>query len=347
MKKNKKSGIGPLTLRERIDIEHKYRYGVAISEIAKCLNRHRGTIYREIDGRPRIGKGKYCADIAHRQALLRIAKRGNIPILKYHEDLYKYVVDKLKLGWSSEQISIRLPIDFVDDNTMRISHEAIYQYVYSQIHRGGNGVVKKNCIDLRMYLPRRHKRRAKKGFRKAKKLAKREDILSIEKRPVIVNERSRIGDWEDDLVVSSKSNVCIKSVNDRKSGIIFFGKANDKTAVSGDSVLINKLNNIPSKYLKTLTRDNGSENVNFEYIQDTLGLVVYYAHTYCSYERGSNENGNGLFRRFFPKGTDFSKITNEEISKAEYLINTRPRKRFGGLTPAEVFYGETGVALFP
>ena len=345
MKNNKKSGISPLTLRDRIEIEHKYRYGVAISEIAKCLNRHRGTIYREIDNRPRTGRGKYQADIAHRQALVRIARRGNISILEYNEELYKYMVDKLKLGWSPEQISIRLPIDFVGDKTMRISHEAIYSYIYSCID--SNGKVKQGFDDLRVYLPRRHKRRIKKGFRKARRLAKRENILSIEKRPAIVDKRSRIGDWEDDLVVSSKSNVCIKSVNDRKSGIMFFGKTIDKTAVSGDTVLIEKLNSIPSKYLKTLTRDNGSENVNFEYVQDTLGLVVYYAHTYCSYERGSNENGNGLFRRFFPKGTDFSKITDEDISKAEYLINTRPRKRFGGLTPAEVFYQETGVALFP
>ena len=344
MENNKQSGIGPLTLRERIEIEHKYRYGVAISEIAKYLKRNRSTIYREIDSRPRIGRGKYCADIAHKQALIRISKRGNISILEYHEKLYNYVFEKMKLGWSPEQISIRLPIDFVDDNTMRISHEAIYTYIYSCI--GSNGKVEKGYIDLRVYLPRRHKRRVKKGFRKASKLAKRENIPSIEKRPEVVDERSRIGDWEDDLVVSSKSNVCIKSVNDRKSGIMFFGKTIDRTAVSGDCVLVNKLNNIPSEYLKTLTRDNGSENVNFAYVQDTLGLMVYYAHPYHSWERGSNENGNGLFRRFFPKGTDFSKITDEEISKVEYLINTRPRKRFGGLTPAEVFYEETGVALF-
>ncbi|MEA1936654.1 MAG: IS30 family transposase [Patescibacteria group bacterium] len=344
MKNNKKNGVSPLTLRERIEIEHKYRYGEAISNIAKSLGKNRSTIYREIDKRPRTGRGKYQADISHRQALKRIAKRGNISILVYHEELYKYVVDKLKLGWSPEQISIRLPIDFKKDLSMRISHEAIYTYIYSCI--GSNGKAKKGYEDLRMYLPRRHKRRAKKGFRKASKLAKRENILSIEKRPEIVDTRSRIGDWEDDLVVSSKSNVCVKSVNDRKSGVMFFGKTIDKTAVSGDTVLIEKLNNIPSQYLRTLTRDNGSENVNFEYVQDELGLVVYYAHTYCSYERGSNENGNGLFRRFFPKGTDFSKITDEEIAKAEYLINTRPRKRFGGLTPAEVFYKETGVALF-
>jgi len=345
MKNNKKSGIGPLTLRERIDIEHKYRYGEAVSVIAKYLNRHKSTLYREIDGKPRTGRGKYQADLSHRQALKRIANRGNVSILEYHEELYKYVVNKLKLGWSPEQISIRLSIDFLTDKLMRISHESIYTYIYSCI--GSNGKVKDGYDDLRVYLPRRHKRRAKKGFRQAQKAERRYGIPSIDDRPDIVENRERVGDWEDDLLVSRKSKVCIKSVNERKSGIVFFGKTINKTAISGDSILINKLNNIPSKYLKTLTRDNGTENVNFEFVQDALGLMVYYAHTYCSHERGSNENCNGLLRRFFPKGTDFNKVTNEELSYAEYLINTRPRKRFGGLTPAEVFYRETGVALFP
>jgi IS30 family transposase len=211
---------------------------------------------------------------------------------------------------------------------------------------GSNGKVKKGYADLRIYLPRRHKRRVKKCFRKARKIERRSDLPSIENRPGIVEKRKRIEDWEDDLLVSRKSKVYIKSVNDRMSGIVFFGKTVDGTAVSGDAVLINKLHNIPCDYAKTLTRDNGKENVNYGYVQDALWLMVYYAHPYHSWERGSNENCNGLLRRFFPKGTHFAKISDEELSRAEYLINTRPRKRFGGRTPAEVFYRETGVALF-
>ena len=345
MNKNNTISRKPLNLRERIEIEHEYRYGKSISDIAKLLNRHRSTIYREIDSKPRIGRGKYCADIAHRQALKRIANRGNNYVLDINEELYDYVVSKLKLGWSPEQISIRLPIDFPDNEFMRISHESIYTYIYSCI--GSNGKAKKGYDDLRVYLPRRHKRRSKKGFRKAQKADRKANLPSIEQRPKVVDNRSRIGDWEDDLIVSRESKVCVKSVNERKSGIVFFGKSIDRTAVSGDSVLIDKLSSVPSKYRKTLTRDNGSENINFEYVQDELGLMVYYAHPYHSWERGSNENCNGLLRRFFPKGTDFNKITDKELSYVEYLINTRLRKRFGGLTPAEVFFQETGVALIP
>ena len=173
-----------------------------------------------------------------------------------------------------------------------------------------------------------------------------EKLPSIEDRPKEVEKRKKIGHWEDDFLVSKKSKVCIKSVNERKSGIVFFGKTKDRTAKSGDLILFEKLNKIPKDYLKTLTRDNGAENKEFKKVEKELNLKFYFAHSYCSYERGSNENCNGLFRRFFPKGTDFSKIEESEIEKAEYLINTRPRKRLGGYTPAEVFFRETGVAIF-
>ena len=127
---------------------------------------------------------------------------------------------------------------------------------------------------------------------------------SIDNRPVVVDERSRIGDWEDDFLVSKKSKVCIKSTNERKSGVVFFGKATDGKAKSGDAVLFKKLRNIPSEYVLTLTRDNGSENKDWKTVENTLGAQVFFAHPYHSWERGSNENCNGLLRRFFPKGTD-------------------------------------------
>lgn len=142
---------------------------------------------------------------------------------------------------------------------MRISYEAIYQYVYAQVYRGGHGHMKPGCEDLRSYLPRRHNRRMAKGFRKAQKAERKAGIPSIEDRPEVVEERSRIGDWEDDFLVSRSSKVCIKSTNDRMSGIVFFGKTTDGTAKSGDLVLFEKLNQVPPQYRKTLTRDNGSE----------------------------------------------------------------------------------------
>lgn len=345
MRKSKKKN-SPLTLRERTIIEVRYRDGNSIRSIAKEIDKNPSTVSREIDGKPPRGVGKYIADVSHRKALQRIAKRGNKYKLDKNENLKEYVISKMKLGWSAEQISIRLLVDYKRDKTMRASYEAIYQYVYAQIHRGGNGTVKKGCADLRKYLIRRRKRRAKKGFRKAQRAERRDSLPSIEDRPKIVEKRSRIGDWEDDLVVSKKSKDCVKSVNERRSGIVLFGKAKNGTAKICDKVLFSKLSIIPLEYLNTLTRDNGSENKDYENVEKELDIKVYFARPYHSWERGSNENCNGLLRRFFPKGTDWSKITDREIAQAECLINTRPRKRLKGQTPAEVFFKETSVALF-
>lgn len=336
----------PLTLRERTIIEVRYHYGATMTAIAQELDRDKSTVSREIGSKPAKGVGKYNADIAHRKALKRIKKRGNVSKLEKNLELRKYVKEKLKIGWTPEQISVRLLVDYPKDKAMRISHKAVYQYIYNQVYRQGNGTLKKGCEDLRIYLPRRRKRRMKKGFRRAQKLERRDGLPSIDDRPNIIDKRKRIGDWEDDYLVSKKSKACVKSVNERKSGVVFFGKTKDGTAKSGDDVLYKKLHCVPQKYLKTLTRDNGSENKDYEAVEKNLGIKVYFAHPYHSWERGSNENCNGLLRRYFPKGTDWNDVSDEEIARAEYLINTRPRKRFKGLTPAEVFYKETGVALF-
>ena len=130
------------------------------------------------------------------------------------------------------------------------------------------------------------------------------------------------------------------------SGVHLFRKTPDGTIGSCDAALCARLAPIPKVFLRTLTRDRGSENRGHVSLAEVLGFDIFFAHAYASYERGSNENGNGLFRRYFPKGTDFATVTDDEIHRVEYLINTRPRKRLGGYTPAEVFYQKTGVALF-
>ncbi len=109
--------------------------------------------------------------------------------------------------------------------------------------------------------------------------------------------------------------------------------------------MIDRLGAVPSLYRKTLTQDRGKENYEYEDVENALGIDCFFAHHYCSHERGSNENTNGLFRRYFPKGADFCKIKDRQVAEVEYLINSRPRKRLGGLTPYEVFYQITGVAL--
>lgn len=343
----KPRGASPFTLRERSVIEVRWCWdGKTITAIAKELCRNKGSVSRELYGKPRRGVGKYNADVLHRQALLRIGKRGNVPKTGKNERLRAYLEEKLAIGWSPEQISIRLPIEFPDDETMRISHEAVYQEVYRRVYRGGNGAVKRGHVDLRPLLARRHARRAQKGFRKAQKIERNASLPSIEMRPTVVEKRSRIGDWEDDTLVSRASPPRLKSLTERRSGVHLFGKTADGTAERCDAVLIEKLLRLPRETRLTLTRDRGSENVRWREVEQALGLEVFFAHAYCSQERGSNENANGLIRRFFPKKTDFGTLTDEEIARAEYLVNTRPRKRHGGLTPVEVFFKETGVAIY-
>jgi transposase, IS30 family len=334
-----------ITYHERVIIETRYCTDkLSMRKIALELDRPTSAISREIAGKPRKGMGRYRAKVAERKSEANRHKQGRNP-KSLHEPLLEYIVKKLKIGWSPEQISIRLPLEYPKDEGMRISYEAIYQYVYSLVRRGGHGAVKPGNEDLRPYLPRRHKRRMAKGFRKVQKAERQAGLPSIDDRPVVVDTRSRIGDWEDDFLVSRASKVCVKSTNERMSGIVFFGRTRDGTATAGDLVLFEKLSQIPPQYRQTLTRDNGSENKDFKTVETILGLAVYFAHPYHSWERGSNENCNGLLRRFFPKGTDWSIITDEEIAQAEYLINSRPRKRLGGLTPYEFFYQMTGVAL--
>ena len=339
-------GALPLSLKERGIIEVRWRCdGKSITAIANELGRNKGTISREIAGKPRKGIGKYDADVAHRKAQERIGKRGNISKIVQNAPLREYVEAKLVLGWSPEQISIRLPHEYAKDKTMCISPEAIYQEIYRRVHRGGHGAVKPGMDDLRPYLARRHKKRAKKGFRKAQKAERNATLPSIEMRPAFIEKRKRIGDWEDDTLVSRSSLTRVKSVNERRSGVVFFGKTRDGTAVSCDAVLLKRLGALPPGVRRTLTRDRGSENLRWEEVKAELGIDIFFAHPYCSYERGSNENTNGLLRRYFPKKTNWSDISDEDIARAEYLINTRPRKRLGGLTPIEVFYRDTGVAI--
>lgn len=344
----KRRGASPLSLRERSIIEIRWcRDQRTITDIAEELGRNKGSVSREVEGRPRKGPGAYDADAAHRRALERIERRGNTPKTERNESLKMYVEQKMvRERWSPEQVHLRLPHEYPNDPSMRISTEAVYQEVYRRVYRGGNGAVKKDLLDLRPHLARRHKARAKKGFRKAQREERDASLPSIERRPEVVAKRSRIGDWEDDTLVSRESLVRLKNATERRSGVTLFGKSADGTPERCDAALIKKLSALPQGVRKTLTRDRGKENIRWKEVEGALGFKVFFAHPYCSHERGTNENTNGLIRRFFPKKTDWAKVSDEDLAKVEYLINTRPRRRHGGLTPVEVFFRATGVAIY-
>jgi IS30 family transposase len=251
----------------------------------------------------------------------------------------KYVKDKLKIGWSPEQIAGRLPLDHP---RQRISHEAIYQFIYQQFYRHGYGVLKKDGEDLRIYLKRRHKRRLPKGARRCQRVNK-PFIPSIETRPEEVNKRIKLGHWESDSIVSGRSTAGLNTLVERVSGFVCISKIKDSTAESTKKAIVSRFNSLPPKVRKTITFDNGHENACWKDLQEALKLSCYFAHPYSSWERGTNENTNGLIRWYLPKGTDFATIHDKSIQDIEYALNIRPRKRLGFKTPLEVF--NQGVAL--
>ena len=157
---------------------------------------------------------------------------------------------------------------------------------------------------------------------------------SIEDRPPIVDLRSRIGDWESDTIASKNNGTGLNSLVERTSGLLFLSKLKAKTAEATRETVRTRLCGLP---VYTLTVDNGPENQEWRETEDAIDASVYFAHPYCSGERGTNENTNGLVRWYEPKKTDFSFVSEEEIAAVEYALNTRPRKRLGYKTPLEVF----------
>lgn len=213
------------------------------------------------------------------------------------------------------------------------------------MYRDGYGYLKPGKEDLRPYLARRRKRRIRKGQRRSYRIDKG-PLPVIDLRPQEVARRRTIGHWEDDsLVHTPASPIRLRTMNERVSGIVFIAKAYDRTMVEANRITKARLGVLPAHVRKTLTRDRGAENLGYEELEQDLALRCFFAHPYHAWERGSNENANGLIRRFFPKGTDFRVVSDQEIRKVEYLLNTRPRKRLGWKTPYQVFYGLTGVAL--
>ncbi len=330
-----------LSVFDRTRIGIKHAEGMHVADIAKLIKRDRTTVIRELKRNASGKTKKYRPEVAHKKAWARREERGIRPLLK-NKRLRTYVEKKLNDGWSPEQITIRLPLEYPKDKPMRISPEAIYQYIYARVNP--SGAVKKGMEDLRKHLARRHKRRQKKGFRATQKLYQ-EPLPCIEDRPKVVEKRIEFGHWEDDTIVSRESTDRIKSINERVSGVVLLGKMKDGTIVESNRVVIERLSAVPDTLRKTLTRDRGTENRGYKEVEKELGLTCYFAHAYCSQERGSNENLNGLVRRVYPKKTDFRNVTDTALKALEYKLNTRPRKRHGGKTPLEVLFESTGCAL--
>ena len=320
-----------LTIEEREKIQELLWQKTSIRTIAKALNRSPSSVSREINRNVPLQRS-YRPRLSNERARKKRKSRGRKLRLK-NGFVRRYVVSKLKAGFSPEQISGRLHFEYPNEN---ISHEAIYQYIYSHVHRQGWGELKTGYHDLRKYLKRRHKRRAERGMRSVQRVF-RPKGPSIDDRPHEVEARKTVGHWETDSVISRKSKVGLNTLVERKTGLVFISKIENAKAQTTKEAVVNRLSILPKQFRETVTSDNGTENFSYDEAMFELGILWFFAHPYHSWERGTNENTNGLIRWYFPKGTDFATISDETIKVVEDALNNRPRKRLGWKTPLEAF----------
>lgn len=320
-------------VEERETIQEGLWKGRSIRSLAKELGRSHSTVVRELQRHRSPEKGLYRPRVAHEKALAKRKSRGRKERLK-NERVRTFVVAQLKRRRSPEQIAGIIGQECGEN----ISHEAIYQYIYAQVHREGYGWVKPGCEDLRVYLRRRRKRRVPHGARRCQRVLKPHGP-SIETRPAVVDRRSRIGDWESDTVESKDHKPGINTLVERKTGLVLITKLESKSGAATRAAIEKRLAELPQRVRRTITMDNGPENRDWRPIEGATGTQCFFAHPYSSWERGTNENTNGLIRDYFPKKTDFTTITDEEIAFVERELNERPRKRLGWKSPLQAMAG--------
>jgi IS30 family transposase len=313
-----------LTQSEREQIANLLSGGYSLGDIAKALGRNKSTISRELTRNSPPERRRYTPCRAHARACERKTSANTHERLK-NDFIRQYVRDGLEQGWSPEQISGRIQIDHPGNF---INHEAIYQYIYHPQNP--------NRVEMINLLRRAHKKRKNKSIGRKERKTKIPNRIAIDVRPKSVEHRRRYGHWEGDSLISRKSKAALNTLTERKSRLVLITKLSRKGAAETNRAIINRLKKLPAKGRQTLTLDNGTENAKHEQLSARLGIKCYFAHPYASWERGTNENTNGLIRWYLPKGTDFSKIAPELIARIEYLLNSRPRKCLGYKTPLEV-----------
>lgn len=317
-----------LSLKERIIIETLLGENRSKSFIAAKLNRSRSTITREVNKWVQKPGEKYVAELANWSAEDDyLNKRYNDKIGTYSK-LRFYVYKGLLKAWSPEQISGRIKLEYPNDPIMSISHEAIYMHIYSH----PQGRINRKLIALLPY--HKSRRRSLKGTKK--RGVRIRDQVSIDLRPKHIETRQEIGHWEGDLMIGIKQSSAIGTIVERKSRFTYIVKLKNRKSATVIKGFAKELNKLDQLFLKSMTYDNGLEMAQHKTLTKQTGMQVYFAHPYSSWERGTNENTNGLIRRYFPKGTNFNEVTERQLKQVQNNLNNRPRKILGYKTPSEV-----------
>jgi IS30 family transposase len=305
-----------LTQEQRYQIYALKKMGHNQIEIANVISMHKSTISRELQ-RNR-GRRGYRPKQAHQLALNRRNKAKE----RIQPESWELIEAKLRLDWSPEQISGWL----IRYKGVCISHEWIYQYILADKQAGG---------DLYRHLRCQKKRRKRYGgYDRRGQLPNRR---SIEERPKIVDQRQRLGDWEVDTIIGKGHRQAIVTLTERKTRLALIHKVERRTAQAVQEAITNLLKPWKS-HVHTLTADNGKEFAGHQEISHALDADFFFAHPYAAWERGSNENMNGLLRQYFPKGREFGTISEEEIEAVMFILNHRPRKCLAFNSPFQEFF---------
>jgi len=317
-----------LNALEREEISRMLAQKCSFQHIAKTLGRSVSTISREI-GAGSCNQYTYRAEKAQNRAVRNSKKRrGGKYAIDDSVKLKRYVYRKLRLKWSPVQIAEILEKDYPTDMTMRISPEAIYTYLYVL----PRGTLKKELLGcLRQNRKHRHKQR--RGMEAKRKL---EHMLSIEERPKEVANRIVPGHWEGDLIVGKNNRSALGTLVERTTRTTILVPVKNKEAETVAKAFAKEVRKLPEQMRLTMTYDQGREMANHKLFTKITGVKVYFAHPRSPWERGTNENTNGLIRQYFPKGTDFNKVSRYEVKRAQHQLNGRPRKTLDFQTPYEV-----------
>ena len=328
MQKNK---YKQLANKERESISRGLSQMKSIREISREISRSPSTVAREI--KRNREKAGYRAFSASQRAKTTAAsrKKGKSKIAK-QEPLQRYVLEKLKEEWSPKEITERIKIEYPWNIAMQISHEAIYQYIYIL----PRGELKQTLIKA---LRQEHKyRRTQKVGKPEENRGKIANMLSIEERPAEVADRTMPGHWEGDLILWKYKRSAMGTLVERTTRYtILVPLGNQKDALSVREAYAEAFKTVPDEMRKTLTYDQGKEMSQHEQFTIDTGIQVFFAHPGSPWERGTNENTNGLIRQYFPKGIDFTQVSEEEIKKVQRKLNDRPRKVLNYYKPNEVF----------
>lgn len=319
-----------LSSTEREEISRGLAAGHTLGQIAKDLGREVSTVSRELS-RLRYNPRSYRATFAEEMARKKRNHRIKVPRkLVRNKRLRSYVVKHLKLFWSPEQIAARLKIEYPNDMDMRVSHETIYTYVYCL----ARGKLKKELIaTLKQQRTSRKRPRGRNGRAKRSPIP---DLVSIEERPKEVEDRIVPGHWEGDLIIGKGGHSAIGTLVERTTRALILVPLRSKGADHVANAFARELRYLPQQFKLTLTYDRGSEMARHRLFSKKAKMRVYFADPHSPWQRGTNENTNGLIRRYFPKGSELA-VSRKEIKHVQDLLNGRPRKTLDYRTPYEAF----------